>query len=415
MIDTLPHAVGLALPHPHTDIDNLILETLQSGPAVGPYALGRRLRELYGDRTVLHVSDVQFDVEEFARAGLCSVIQRQEPYGDRLLAWEGAGEALGDSARNAWLSVRWEHATLDVVLINWDCDSCAMLVAPDRDSAERFYRAVCAWNAELRGKVLVFDGHRWQKDEGLFAGIQGATVDNLVLAGTLKEEIVADLRGFFAARAAYQRYGIPWKRGILFLGPPGNGKTHAVKAVINALGVPCLYIKYLPEEQAIRAAFARARLSAPCLMVLEDLDALIKEEHRSVLLNELDGFAANTGIVTLATTNHPERLDPALIDRPSRFDRKYHFELPERPERLAYIMRWNATLQPELRISEHCAEAVADGSESFSYAYLKELFLSSTMRWLALPEAGAMDLVIDEQLALLRTQMASTRRGEHKG
>jgi hypothetical protein len=94
-----------------------------------------------------------------------------------------------------------------------------MLMAPDRDIAERFYRAVCAWNAELRGTVLIFDGHRWQKDEELFADIQGATVDNLVPAGTLKEEIVADLRGFFAARATYERYGIPWKRGILFLGP----------------------------------------------------------------------------------------------------------------------------------------------------------------------------------------------------
>jgi AAA+ superfamily predicted ATPase len=171
---------------------------------------------------------------------------------------------------------------------------------------------------------------------------------------------------------------------------------------------------YLPEEQAIRVAFARVRHSAPCLMVLEDLDALIKAQHRSMLLNELDGFAANTGIVTLATTSHPERLDPALIDRPSRFDRKYHFELPGRPERLAYILRWNATLQLELRISESCAETVVDGTQGFSYAYLKELFLSSTMRWLALPEAGVMDLVIDEQMALPRVQLTSTKRGEHK-
>src|SRR5581483_5198304 len=106
------------------------------------------------------------------------------------------------------------------------------------------------------------------------------------------------------------------------------------------------------DEDNIHKVFDRARKSAPCLLVLEDLDSLLTTHNRSFFLNELDGFAANAGIVTLATTNHPERLDPSILDRPSRFDRKYPFEIPEQDERLAYITLCNETLKLSLRISE---------------------------------------------------------------
>jgi len=113
----------------------------------------------------------------------------------------------------------------------------------------------------------------------------------------------------------YERYGVPWKRGVLFLGPPGNGKTHTLKALLNASpGVPCLYVKSFKadyrgtDQDNIRKVFGRARACAPCLLVLEDLDSLIDDENRSFFLNELDGFADNAGIVTLATTNHPDKL-----------------------------------------------------------------------------------------------------------
>src|SRR5205823_2063521 len=139
----------------------------------------------------------------------------------------------------------------------------------------------------------------------LFRAIKGATFDNLVLGGTLKEDLRADAARFFAGKATYESYGVPWKRGLLLTGPPGNGKTHAVKALVNALGRPILYVKSFSAEERIdqtniRAIFARARRSAPCVLVLEDLDSLITAENRSFVLNELDGFANNAGILTLA-------------------------------------------------------------------------------------------------------------------
>ena len=128
----------------------------------------------------------------------------------------------------------------------------------------------------------------------------------------------------------------------------------------------CIYVKTFsagaPDQMGIRAIFEKARELAPCLLVLEDLDSLITPNNRSYFLNELDGFAGNEGVLTLATTNHPERLDPAILDRPSRFDRKYPFPLPEREERLAYIANWNHTLRPALRLSAEGIDRVADAT-----------------------------------------------------
>jgi ATP-dependent 26S proteasome regulatory subunit len=141
--------------------------------------------------------------------------------------------------------------------------------------------------------------------------------------------------------------------------------------------------------------------------VLEDLDSLIDKENRAFFLNELDGFAANTGVVVLATTNHPEKLDPAILDRPSRFDQKYYFNLPAPPERLAYLRSWNQSLESELRLSEPSLPKLVEATDGFSFAYLKELFLSSMMQWMAESAREIMDAVMLNRVTVLREQMNS--------
>jgi hypothetical protein len=166
-------------------------------------------------------------------------------------------------------------------------------------------------------------------------------------------------------------------------------------------------IKHATFEFNIRQVFERARRTAPCVLVLEDLDSLLTLQNRAFFLNELDGFASNIGIVTLATTNHPERLDSSILDRPSRFDRKYPFDLPELPERTAYVSMWNSTLKSSLRLSEEGVTKISELTDGFSFAYLKELFLSSKMRWIATPQEGTMEEVMAEQVGKLREQMVS--------
>jgi hypothetical protein len=396
--------------------EHFIAEALQLPVTAIGYHVSRRLRTLYPDKTLLEGGDQFFNMEEYARTGHCTLTEKAAPISQRVTYWLGSGSRLLHRAHQTWFEVAWQGERLDVLILHFG-DGMSnpyhyYILADHADVAERFLCAVCDWNMELRDEVLVFEGGSWHKDAELFAAIKGATLDNLVLRGSLKEEISADLATFFAARDTYATYGVPWKRGILFVGPAGNGKTHAVKALVNALGQPCLYVKsfhtQMPDEYSIRAVFERARASAPCILVLEDLDSLVTPTNRSFFLNELDGFAGNAGILTLATTNHPERLDPAIIDRPSRFDRKYPFDLPAVEERRVYIAQWNASLQPALRLSEAAAAQIAEQTEGFSFAYLKELFLSAMMRWIATAQPGTMEQVMGEQVGVLREQMVST-------
>jgi SpoVK/Ycf46/Vps4 family AAA+-type ATPase len=158
----------------------------------------------------------------------------------------------------------------------------------------------------------------------------------------------------------------------------------------------------------------RARKTTPCVVVFEDLDTLIDKRNRSFFLNEMDGFATNTGILVLATTNYPEKLDSAILDRPSRFDRKYYFELPAAKERRAYIEMWNGSLEIDLRLSEKVIAQIVEQTDGFSYAYMKELFLSSMMEWINKAEAGKMDGVMLGRSAVLRSQMKTNNKKEKK-
>jgi len=406
--------------------EQFIREAFFLPPAVIEYHVSQSLKELFPEKACIEIEGGYFDVESYANAQHCLLTQKTFIHNQMTTYWLEPGpevmhrggailrthrgrqseepvkpeQETRDRAKNAWLEVQWQGATLDVLCLN---RGSYWILADTQEIARAFFVAVCKWNTELHGEVLVFNG-QWYKDENLFQDIQGATFDNLILRGNLKQEIRDDLVQFFASRALYDEYGIPWKRGILFIGPPGNGKTHTVKALINSMEQPCLYIKSL---NGIQQVFDRARRTSPCILVIEDLDLQLHPQMRSAFLNELDGFAANIGIVTLATTNHPERLDPGILDRPSRFDRKYHFELPDAPERSSYLALWNASLKPALQLSPEGISKMSELTADFSFAYLKELFLSSMMQWIATPGQSTMEQVMISKVATLREQMVS--------
>lgn len=152
----------------------------------------------------------------------------------------------------------------------------------------------------------------------------------------------------------------------------------------------------------------------PCVIVLEDIDSMVSNKNRSFFLNELDGFRSNSGIVVLATTNHPEKLDTAILDRPSRFDRKYYFDLPADAERMAYLEKWNQGLQPDMRMTDSGATTVVSGTAGFSFAYLKELLVSSMVQWLSDERKVSMDDVVLAQAVLLRSQMNTKKEKKKK-
>ncbi len=398
-------------------IENFIRDALHNPSDYVAYHVGRELAELHPGKTIVEGETGYFDLEAFVRAEKCSILKERSIFNHIRTEWRGAGKKQRERIQDAWLNVLWKGQLLDVILITWAEGSYRSrhhwIVADDKKLAREFFDAVCEWGCEVRGEILVYHDGYFEKDEDLFNSIKNSTFDNLILQGSLKETIQNDFAQFFNSCDVYERYGIPWKRGAVFIGPPGNGKTHTLKALINEVGQPCLYVRSFKaecgtEQENMSEVFTRARMS-PCVVVLEDLDSMIDDNNRSFFLNEVDGFQPNTGVVVLATTNHPEKLDASILDRPSRFDRKYHFQLPAKAERLAYIDKWNGELQAELRLSLNGAGAVVSETEGFSFAYLKELFVAATLEWMSQGRGRSMDDIVLAQAVMLREQMPSQR------
>jgi hypothetical protein len=408
-------------------LKDFISEALRQHADYIAYFAGARLAEMYPGAAIIDTESLSFNLAEFAEAGLCSIWAHEDVYCQKDTQWRGVKKDFKREIENGWFCVLWPYGgkdySIDVALLTWNDGMCETtrnwIIAESCDVAENFMRAVCAYCDEVHSEILVYEDGYWSKDDKLFASIRSATFDNLILPSHLKRGLREDFHRFFASREVYQKYGIPWKRGALFIGPPGNGKTHAIKALVNELNLPCLYVKsfkaeHTTEQSNMRRVFTRARRNAPCLVVLEDLDALIQDENRAFLLNELDGFADNDGVVVIASTNHPEKLDPAILDRPSRFDRKYHFTLPDLPERLAYIRHWNQALQSEMRLADSEAAAVAENTSHFSFAFMKELFMSTMMEWIGAQVSGqvsdGLGKALLDRATLLRDQLSDSTR-----
>jgi len=398
-------------------IENFIKDALHKPSDYVGYHVGRELAELHPGKAILEGENWCFDLGAFVHANKCSVVHEDSIFNQIKTEWKGPGKKLGRSFENAWFNVLWRGQLLEVVLITYT-RTCYpsrhhWIVADTREVTEAFFAEVCELSSEVRSEVLVFEDGEWTKNKELFDAIKSTTLDNLILRDNLKAEIQSDFAQFFLSRESYKRYGIPWKRGVLFIGPPGNGKTHTVKALVNQLGQPCLYVKsfkseYSSNQENIRSVFARARMTTPCLVVLEDLDSMIDDDCRSFFLNEMDGFETNDGVVVLATTNYPKKLDAAILDRPSRFDRKYFFDLPGADERSTYVELWNKELEPELRFSARSAARLIHQTEGFSFAYMKELFLSSMMQWMAATGGITMDEIIHGQAVQLGKQIVAS-------
>ncbi|PTB40235.1 hypothetical protein M441DRAFT_59040 [Trichoderma asperellum CBS 433.97] len=247
-----------------------------------------------------------------------------------------------------------------------------------------------SWTKELHEQIWVYDNSEWIKSKGLWKSVQDSSWDDVILDPTMKDKLVQDVEGFFNSREMYQKLKIPWKRGLIFHGVPGNGKTISIKAIINTLAkrphpVHSLYVKSLDAcsgpKWSIKQIFRKARRMAPCLLIFEDLDSLVGDNTRSYFLNEVDGLESNDGILMIGSTNHIERLDPAVTKRPSRFDRKYHFKLPSEDERIAYCRYWRQKFSESDTVDfpEELCPIIAQLTEEYSFAYLKELFVTSLL------------------------------------
>ena len=162
------------------------------------------------------------------------------------------------------------------------------------------------------------------------------------------KENLAEIVHYLHDPSKYQAIGASMPKGILLVGPPGTGKTMLAKAVAGESNVPFFsmsgseFVEMFVGMGAskVRDLFKQAKEKAPCIVFIDEIDAIGKkrdgqiggnderEQTLNQLLTEMDGFEGNNGVVILAATNRPESLDPALL-RPGRFDRRVPVELPD--------------------------------------------------------------------------------------
>jgi ATP-dependent 26S proteasome regulatory subunit len=325
-----------------------------------------------------------------------------------------------------WFAVEWQGATLEVALVPAVNTNKIICMSRDEEKLNSFTRALLDFALRPVGRCLRYS-EGWENATDIDKEIGKVTWDDIVLPPKVLNSLRLSIEGFFENREAVRDFGFAWKRGILLVGPPGTGKTMVCKAAAAALPeLPFLYVRDLREDdqkESIQAIFERARKLAPCILAFEDIDGFITDSNRTVFLNEMDGFADNEGLLVIASSNHPGKIDEALLKRPSRFDRVFHLGLPAEAERRTFCERTlerstlASKLAPELDIVDLCTR-VAAKSEGFTPAYLKEALISAALER---AQAGATMLDEDftrqvlEQVDELRAHMKKLKNPDALG
>jgi cell division protease FtsH len=262
-----------------------------------------------------------------------------------------------------------------------------------------------AWmdaNPHLRGAKLNAKGGFLKLDRAY-------TWDDIILGSSTLTELECHVLKFVARLPQYQALGLPGKRGVLLVGPPGTGKTLLGKVLCCTQPTTFLWVSpgEIEGPYDLQRLFDLARELQPTILFLEDLDLYASRRGGGgdlllgELLNQLDGFATNRGMLTLATTNDPKAIEPALADRPSRFDRLIRFEPPSPSERHKLLARF-------LRQFPHPTDCLAElvaATDGLTGAHLQEVIHLAAQ--LALDEQATGDI---PTLALTAEQLGQAVR-----
>ena len=215
---------------------------------------------------------------------------------------------------------------------------------------------------------------------------EGIHFDDVAGEDEAKENL-AEIVDYLHNPKKYTDAGASMPKGLLLVGPPGTGKTMLAKAVAGESGVPFFsisgseFIEMFVGMGAskVRDLFKQAKEKAPCIVFIDEIDAIGKKRDGQVggndereqtlnqLLTEMDGFEGNNGVIILAATNRPESLDPALT-RPGRFDRRVPVELPDLKGREAILKVHAKKIKPADDVDFHTIARMASGASGAELA-----------------------------------------------
>jgi len=233
--------------------------------------------------------------------------------------------------------------------------------------------------------------------------------EQVILPQRTLELLERNVLQFVRQRPGLRKFRQATKKGLLFYGPPGNGKTHTIHYLAKALPEHTTFLISAEQVQYLSHYMTLARLLQPALVVVEDVDLIardredmrhpVEETLLNKLLNEIDGLREDADILFILTTNRPESLETALTARPGRIDQAIEFPLPDDAgrQKLVALYSHGATLSEEL------ARTIAARTDGVSAAFIRELMRRSLQFHLEDGGTGALALrdvesALDEML-----------------
>ena len=236
--------------------------------------------------------------------------------------------------------------------------------------------------------------------------------EKIFLPQTMVTDIEQQVVSFFENKDLYATFGVRYRRGLLFVGAPGCGKTMMIRRLVREchrrfkLSFWSINITNKTDEDHVERLFSSAAAQAPGMIILEDMDSLTKDSHiaRASLLAQLDGLEPRQGLLVIGTTNNPEDIDPALMHRPSRFDRVWIFEVPDEKLRLEYFQ----SVFPYM--GDGVVDSLAKRTGGWSFAYINELRTTAAILSMQGCEPEITPSAVEEAFVLLTAQFKSGKK-----
>ncbi len=262
-------------------------------------------------------------------------------------------------------------------------------------------RRLIGQHSLFRGKIISLEGLDSTADSSGFLKIRfhqfpPVSEDEIILPEKTLKLVQRNVLSFYKHADVLKKAGKSVKRGVLFYGKPGTGKTFTAKFLAQHLQGVTVFILSGEQLWLIKEAFQLARFLAPSMVIMEDVDLIAHTRDETLgqtvlhqLLNELDGLTKQTECIFLLTTNRPEVLEPALSLRPGRIDQAIEFPLPDRNCRSRLITQYASGM--ELDVTD--MKSLVDRTDGASPAFIQEL-----MRKAALIAAEDLDTKADESI-----------------